>query len=310
MINVPFSILHDGTGPATIVIAGSQGPRLIPESHLNFVKIRDALVRSLTDGAGYVATEEDLYAWADAAATVADTLNRLSERVTIKGDTIFFDGDPMENRLTRHIVAMIRAGDDNYTGFVAFLENVQRNPSKASRKGLFKFLDKHDLVITEDGYFIGYKGVRDDGTSSTAGQEEVTVTLADGTMEVHKGHIPYPVGATIEMPRSLVDPDRDTACSVGLHIGNYRYATGWATRLLTVKVHPGDVVAVPSDSDDEKIRAHRLTVLEFNAEKTRHAGTSFTLLRDLVPVDDEDDFEEDDCYLDETGYCYDCSDYH
>jgi hypothetical protein len=299
-----FSILSNGNDGATIFFTGSQGPRIISESHLNFGKIKDALLRTLdTSQAGYVLEEDDLYRLADAAAQVTGTLERLSERVTIKGDTIYFDGDPMENRLTRHIVDMIRADDENYQGFVNFLENVQLNPSKASRKALFKFLDKHDLVITPDGCFIGYKGVTAEGKSLRAGAEEVTVTLADGTVEVHKGYIPYPVGATVEMPRSLVDPDRDTACSVGLHVGTHSYAAGYSHEgFLTVKVSPRDVVAVPSDSNDQKIRAHRLTVLEVNTERTRYEGTSFTVQPDdLVPADEED-FEEDDYDSDYDNY--------
>jgi hypothetical protein len=199
----------------------------------------------------------------------------------------------MENRLTKHVVAMIRAGDENYIGYVKFLENVKANPSKASRKARFKFLDKHGLTITEDGCFIGYKGGSGDGRSIHSGVEDVTVTLADGTVEIHKGRIPYPVGATVEMPRSLVDPDRDSACSVGLHVGTHNYATSYASNglFMTVSVNPRDVVAVPSDSNDQKIRAHRLTVLENNAAMTHYTGTSFVPADD---ADDEDEFDDDD----------------
>lgn len=297
-MTVQFSFTRSEDGTETIVLLGSKGVRLIPDGHINFTEIKGTLLDKHQDY-----TEDDIYGLADAATKVTDTLQRLSERVTIKGGTIFFDGDPMESRLTRHIVEMIKGGDQNYTGYVAFLENVQANPSKSSRKGLFKFLDKHELVITDDGCFIGYKGVGADGRSITAGHEDVTVTLTDGTVETHKGHIPNPVGATVEMPRSLVDPDRETACSVGLHIGNHRFASSFSNgQFLTVKVNPRDVVAVPSDSNDEKIRAHRYVVLEENVSKTQYAGTSYVggYAVPLDPhqgeVDDgyDDDYDEDD----------------
>jgi hypothetical protein len=289
-----FSYSRAGDGTETIVLFGAEGPRIIPSTHINFSNIKMGLM-SPDD-----VPERDLYRLADAATMVADTLERLSERVTMKGDTLYFDGDPMENRLTRHIVDMIRADDDNYMGFVMFLENVQANPSKASRKALFKFLDKHDLVITSDGCFLGYKGVTADGKSLRAGAEDVTVTMPDGTVEVHKGYIPYPVGAVVEMPRSLVDPDRDTACSVGLHVGTHDYATSYSRDgLRTVKVNPRDVVAVPSDSNDAKIRAHRLTVVENNVARVRYTGTSY------VPPANEDEDEEDNYF----GYTDDEDEY-
>lgn len=292
MTNVQFSFTRSEDGTETIVLVGAQGVRVVPDTHVNFETIKSGLLRGDSEESG-------LYTLADAATKVADTLHRLSERVTIKGDTVYFDGDPMETRLTRHIVEMIKSGDENFAGYVAFLENVQANPSKASRKALFKFLDKHDLVITDDGCFIGYKGIGDDGLSITVGHEDVTVTLPDGTVEVHKGRIPNPVGAVVEMPRSLVDDNRDVACSVGLHVGEYSYATGFGQKLLTVKVNPRDVVSVPSDSNDQKIRTHRYTVLETNDDHTRYTGTSYGYVPDAEGVDDEDEYDEDLDYDDE-----------
>jgi hypothetical protein len=300
-----FSFTRAEDGTETIVLIGSQGVRVVPDTHVNYTRIKEGLLSQ--------DAEQDAFALADAATIVGDTLTRLSERVTLKGDKIFFDGDVMETRLTRHIVDMLRSDDDNFEGYVAFLENVQANPSKKSRKSLFNFLDKHELVITEDGQFIGYKALNSDGKSVTAGHEDVTVTLPDGTVETHKGHIPNPVGATVEMPRSLVDPDRDTACSVGLHVGNFRYATGFVPgngQFVTVKVNPRDVVAVPSDSNDEKIRTHRYTVVELNPNRTQYTGTSLvsgivspmvTLDAALAEADDADLNDGYDDYYDDDG---------
>jgi hypothetical protein len=115
------------------------------------------------------------------------------------------------------------------------------------------------------------------------------------------------------MARSLVDDNRDVACSVGLHVGNHHYAStflGGGSKLLTVKVNPRDVVSVPSDSNDEKIRACRFTVLEDNPDKTRYEGTSFRSLDEVVPADAEDDealaigFEDED--EEDLDYDHDC----
>ena len=286
-----FSFNRDANGNETLVLFGSQGPRIIGQTHANFDRIKSALL----DPHVVDVDEQELYTLADAATTALATLRRLSDRVLIKGDVIFYDGEAMENRLTKHLVRMIADGDENFGGYVAFLHNLMDNPSRKSRKGLFRFLERHDLVITSDGRFIGYKGVGSDGKSLTAGNEDVTVTLADGTVETHRGHIPNPVGAVVEMPRNLVDPDRENHCSVGLHIGNHRYANQWGNggMLLTVAVSPRDVVEVPTDSNAEKIRAHRYEVIEVNENRERYEGTSF--VENDEPSLDDDGPTFDDC---------------
>lgn len=332
MSTVPFSFSRSEDQTETIVLLGENGVRVIPDTHVNYEQIREALLNG--------DEQTNVYALADATSNVENTLRRLSDRVTIRRDKIYFDGDEMESRLTRHIVAMVRNGDENYAGYVAFLENVQANPSKDSRKSLFKFLDKHDLVITEDGHFIGYKAVGSDGLSKAAGQEPVTVTLPDGTVQEHVGKIPNPVGATVEMPRSLVDPNRNAACSVGLHVGNHNYVNCYASsyagdKFLTVKVNPRDVVSVPSDSNDEKIRTCRYVILEENPTRTRYEGTSYLedeedeeepsidpeeFFEDEYEHEDEEsdseckccaekeDPDDPDTHLDEHGYCGNCRD--
>ena len=276
MIQFNFTRAEDGT--ETIVLIGDEGVRIVSNSHANFNRIKEAILNDELD---------NVFALADAAEVVSETLTRLSDRVILKGDSVYFDGDRMDSILTQHIVDMIRGEDDNWVGYVAFLENVSTNPSADSRESLFAFLRKHDLVITEDGCFIGYKGISLDGKSVSSGDEDVTVTLPDGTVEVHRGRIPNPVGAVIEMPRSLVDTDRDVACSVGLHIGNYAYASTFGKRFLTVKVNPRDVVSVPVDSNDQKIRAHRYTILEDNESKTHYDFTSY------VEEENEDESDTD-----------------
>lgn len=301
MTTIPFSFNRDGNENETLVLFPSDGqPRILGQGHANFAKIKSAL----TDPHAVDVDEAQVLLLADAAATAIAELTRLSERVMIKGDTIYFDSTPMDSKLTRHLVRMIQEDDTNFGGYVAFLENIMANPSEKSRKGLFRFLNLHGLTITPDGCFIGYKGVGADGKSLTAGAQDVSVTYEDGHVEVHKGHIPYPVGAVIEMDRELVDPDRNRACSVGLHIGSHEYATGWGQggQFLTVKVNPRDVVEVPKDSGESKIRAHRMTVVELNSEGTHYTGTSFGV--DLAGGDDGD--LGDLAYADDDDTCQEC----
>src|SRR5262249_35042139 len=155
----------------------------------------------------------------DVGGVLAARLQRLSERVTFDGTHLRFDGDVIDTSVSRHIVRMLRDGDESYARWVKFLENLAENPSSLSRIHLFTWLDGRDFTITSDGPLLGYKGVQADehNSSVTAG-----TALVNGTW--HHGHIPNPVGATVEMPRRQVTADRDAGCAAGLHVGTHAYA--------------------------------------------------------------------------------------
>ena len=190
-------------------------------------------------------------------ATTADELRQLSTRVTYTGGLIHFDGEALDNALTRHLVRLIRDGDRSYGRFVAFLENLAENPSGRSRRQLFTWLSERDMTITPDGQFIAYKGVRDDpgNTSIHSGRASV-----DGGE--HHGHIPNRVGSVITMARNQVSDDKHMGCTTGLHVGTWDYANSFGQRTLIVSVNPRDVVSVPKDCEFQKLRCCRYIVLD------------------------------------------------
>lgn len=178
-------------------------------------------------------------------------------------------GDPVEEVVLAAAIRLTNSNAD-LAPLGAFLRRLERNPSQASRSQLFGWLKAGGFTLTTDGYIVGYKAVRADGRSAHAGREPVTVAHQDGTVETVSGHVPYPVGATVSMERDLVDDDRDSACSVGLHVGTYRYAETFSDDMLVVLVDPADVVSVPSDAHSEKMRVCRLVVA------ARHDGDQIT----------------------------------
>lgn len=232
----------------------------------------------------------------DAAETTMKEIEKLSERVTRKGSELFFDGDRLDNALSNHIVRMILAGDDNYKSFVAFLDNLATNPDTRARQELFGWLNSREFTITEDGYFIAYKAVRADGRSKTAGRETV---LVDGVE--HVGNIPNPVGATVEMPRSVVDDDKNQTCSFGLHAGTMEYVQwfgGGDDQTLVVQINPRDVVSVPADHSSSKLRVCRykvLSVSEGEISSPTVKSSTFAPNYDLDNGDDGPDFDGDEC---------------
>lgn len=168
-------------------------------------------------------------------------------------------GDPVEEVLLATALRLTQENTD-LAPLGRFLKRLERNPSPASRSQLFGWLKAGGFTITTEGLIVGYKSVRNDGLSAHAGREEVTVVRQDGTTETVTGNVPYPVGATVWMPRHLVDDDRDSACSVGLHVGTYSYAQNFSQKMLVVLVDPADVVSVPTDCSAQKMRVCRLRV--------------------------------------------------
>jgi hypothetical protein len=196
---------------------------------------------------------------ANPAALAGRELTALSERVRYADGTIFFDNDVINSALSRHIVRIIEEGGtaDQYGYLVKFMEKLHQNPNPESIESLYSFLELHNIAIMPDGDFIAYKGVNADGTSRHAG-----TGIVNGKEYKH-AHLPNPIRAVVEIPRSLVDADTAHGCSTGLHAGTHRYAKAFANGLLlTVKINPRDVVSVPKHSNFEKIRTSRYVVLE------------------------------------------------
>jgi hypothetical protein len=237
-------------GRESLILDGDGISAAVPSSHPRFAELVDYL-RGHTEH-----DPQHVRSLLDAGGALAARLRRLSERVTFDGTHLRFDGDVIDTSMSRHIVRMMRAGDENYARWVKFLENLAGNPSSLSRIHLFTWLDGRDFAITPDGHLLGYKGVRADEHNSSV---MAGTALVNGTW--HHGHIPNPVGATIEMPRRQVTADRDAGCAAGLHVGTHAYATGFGQRLLLVAVNPRDVVSVPRDCQYQKLRCCRYTVL-------------------------------------------------
>jgi hypothetical protein len=168
-------------------------------------------------------------------------------------------GDPVDEVVLAAAVR-VRRDTGNLAAFGAFTRRLEANPSPASRSQLFAWLAAGGFTITPDGLIVGYKGVGVDGRSIASGRERVTVTHQDGTVESVIGKVPYPVGATVEMERREVDDNRDSACSVGLHVGQHAYASSFGAKVILVLVDPADVVSVPRDHYGQKMRVCKLTV--------------------------------------------------
>lgn len=274
-----FSYTKTDGGTESLLLYGDGINTVVPGSHPHFSHLRDYLRDAEEIDVRHVR------ALVEVGQTVSSKLRRLSERASFDGAHIRFDGDVIDTNLSRHIVRMLREGDESYARFVAFMENLATNPSKTSRMHLFTWLDGRDFTITPEGHLLGYKGVQADEDNSSMHEGTATVNGIEYT-----GHIPNPIGAVVEMPRQQVNPNRDEGCSTGLHVGTHSYAAGFGRRLLKVSVNPRDVVSVPRDCGFAKLRCCRYTVLDVHDQPEPVQTPSYG--SDLFP-DDEEDWDDD-----------------
>lgn len=202
------------------------------------------------------------FALAVALANKARRITTFAKGVfTVDNGVVSRNGVAVHNTITTRILDFVKDRLP-FEGLLAFLQNLEENPSNRAKAEGYDFLENKNLPITEDGFFLAYKSVRSDYYSKAAG----TLTLLKGKTE--NGHIFNGIGEEIECVRNEVDDDRQNECSHGLHVGALAYSgpKGWynssGDKVVVVKVNPRDIVSVPKDHDAQKLRVCAYTVLE------------------------------------------------
>lgn len=223
----------------------------------------------------------------DEAAKLANKAAEINEvfagtSVEVKGDQVLYKGQPVHNVIVDRIFQMLQEKVDAMP-LVRFLDRIMLNPSYTAVQELFLFLEANKIPITEDGCFLAWKKVRHD------------------FKDIYSGTLDYSVGNLVEMPRNQVDEDRERTCSRGLHCAGWDYmphfgSSGDSDRIVIVKVDPADVVAVPSDYKNAKMRVSKMLVLrEYTDRKiadefTHSVVTSNGEMFDYSGDDCDDDF--------------------
>lgn len=215
----------------TVVIDGN--PHTIAKTHVTYQKIVDAIKAGEWDKVKQIIDP------------VKVVLNYGKGNVSVQGGTLFWNGEVFAGVMATRMIAMLEEGFD-ISPMVHFMENLMRNPSKRSVDELYGFLEKNNLPITPDGYFLAYKKVRND------------------FKDIHSGTMDNSPGTVVEMERNRVDDDKDKTCSTGLHFCGMSYLPhfgGGDSRTVILKIDPADVVSIPSDYNGAKGRACRYTVI-------------------------------------------------
>lgn len=222
----------------TVVLEGKT--YVAPDSHPNFAKILKALKEKKL-------TAKKLALLFDVPKAVV----QFSEgRAAIIDGVVCYAGTPVNNYLGKKIIELMNLGAE-FRHLLKFIDRVNANPSKTAVEELYLFLEATDMPITSDGHFLAYKAVRED------------------YKDFYSGTVDWSLGQEVSMPRNRVDEDRNRTCSVGLHFASLGYAKDFGSgdgHIMILKIDPADVVAIPSDYNNEKGRTWRATVVDESSE--------------------------------------------
>jgi len=217
-----------------IVVVINNTPHTVTSSHISYEKVKEAIRTGDWETVQNIIEPKKVI------------LEYGAGKISIQGDKMFWKDTEFHNTLSNRIISMFQEGFP-IEPMVAFMENLMSNPSKRAVDELYTFLEKGNLPITPDGYFLAYKKVRKD------------------YLDIHSGTMDNSVGKTVEMERNTVDDNANNTCSTGLHFCSLAYLDhfgGSDSRVLVLKINPRDVVSIPADYNATKGRACRYEVID------------------------------------------------
>lgn len=182
--------------------------------------------------------------------TIAKSISSWSTgEFKIKDNAVIYKNSELPGELSRRIIETASTGGDP-DPFYKFWAKLQTNPSRRSVEQLWPFLQHQGIPLTKDGDFLAYKGV------------------TDKYMDIHSGTISNKPGTTVEIPRNTVSDDPREACHFGLHAGAKEYASSFSNggKIIICKINPADVVCVPYDSSQQKMRVCKYVVIGEDGE--------------------------------------------
>lgn len=224
-----FAMIKSGSG-CTIILDGVTYN--LQSDHINYAKIMDKIK----------VQDYNL----ESLINISKSVEEFGEgKLSVKDGVVKYNGSQLHGCIVDSILGLIKDGF-SVEPIVKFLDNLSKNPSYRAQTELYGFLEYGKLPITDDGCFLTYKKIRKDWK------------------DIHSGTFDNSVGAVCEMPRHKVDDNSNNTCSAGLHVCSYEYTKSFGgsdSRLVLCKVNPADVVSIPVDYSNTKMRTCKYVVV-------------------------------------------------
>jgi len=265
-MRIPFVTSNSGL---TAYVGGEA--KMVAKDHIKYELILSSLLNDVLD-------EDSFNLMYDAASAIFQFSDG---KVKVGGDRLFYDGVEMHNALVTRTIDLIKK-NQSIQSLVNFMNNLVDNPSFRAVTELFDFLDACSLPITPSGCFLAYKKVNGEYKSIHANP--------DGT------YLDNSIGKVVEMRRNLVDENSEQTCSSGLHCCSFDYLKNYGDsswdKVVIVQVNPRDVVAVPKDYGNQKMRVCKYVVVG------EIPNDQVTQLKDKYSTSDysDEDYDEDEDY--------------
>jgi len=207
---------------------------------------------------------------------------------------LYYEDEQVASQPTERIIQLLKQGWD-HKPMLAYLDRLYQNVSNRAVTESYDWCSHKGLPITPDGYLVGYKGVAvysGDSTTDKMGRPLQDGDLVDRyTGKSFRNNVADECG----MNRRKVSDNCNEGCAAGLHVGTYEYASGWAGnegKVVLVKFDPADIVSVPTDSDFQKMRVSRYTVI----------GIARDIIEEEVYEGECDEYDEVDNLIDDVYY--------
>lgn len=271
-------------------------PIVIASSHPKFYDLYDSLDSGDLDNMTEWDVKRLLRSNEESTSLVEDWTDdddEISSSVYYTGVTL--NGTPIPDEVNEGLNKLLSNFDseseDQVQAIVNFLDLAEQSEHGIATGDFLRWAMRNGIVLTKEGMVVGYKSLikveEDDydtyfgeATASNGDLVDLKRVLPEGVENVYRPsfqgpgitngvewekYIPMFVGATVEMPADKVDSNGSVECSVGLHVGNYRYASMFNYRLAgnamsLVLVDPRDIISVP-DYDFDKYRVSRYRMI-------------------------------------------------
>jgi hypothetical protein len=221
----------------TYILLGG-GIHMVLNSQSKVVAKSDKAYAAVIEAVKKDATEDEVLAILDQDRRLLEDAIAVTPDVVMKGGQLFYQDEPIAGVLGQRMLEMTEQGFD-LSPMVAFLRNLLENPSNRVVENLYAFLEAGGIPISPDGCFVTYKAVRHD------------------FQDIHSESYSNKVGEKLSMSRHRVDENPDRTCSYGFHVCSFDYLPHFAHangHVVLCKVNPKDVVAIPRDYNNTKMR--------------------------------------------------------
>lgn len=174
--------------------------------------------------------------------------------IKVVNGVMLYKGREVHSSIAKRIVEASQDASQDINRYVNFFRKLHDNPSAKAVQHTYDFLVHNDLEISDEGDVLAYKYI-----SYINGQP----------VDTHTGKVPNWKGWTVKMARNLVEDDPHKTCSRGLHVGSLHYVGSFTDvdgqekepQVIKVSFSPADVVSVPVDYNNSKMRVCKYRVL-------------------------------------------------